>query len=430
MPSIWTHPPKVEKGPRGPSDEYPDAASTAVPSARQAAARSSSDASSEGKTASSTLTGAGAGDLSRGTCFVPPPRSKWCKAHGASFSMHGRHLLGAHMATCACCRNECPVCDHVSGRDMLDRTARHDARSDSDAGSQPELTAVPSARHGSDGAGPLSINVAPKWLAATALRDSSKSAVRAMHEADRARGARGTFRCQHVTHGSEACVEIACEAAIDKGHHLCQQHWDRRMFVLEYGEQGVDRAITNFSKFYKLDSGKISIEDVEATTAGLVGWGSIDELEDDQLPEEVCMLMDDVPEGGACWLSRLKCPGGHGRSAVCERCSCKCGPANEGPKFTQPMTAQKSSARRRRAGEKIREPSVCPRLVEEAYTQTTAHLPPDVRSTMGVFVNAETRQAWMKAIRGAKSSIWAMSFTFCARDLAEELVIAAAAPRR
>ena len=76
MPSIWTHPPKVEKGPRGPSDEYPDAASTAVPSARQAAARSSSDASSEGKTASSTLTGAGAGDLSRGTCFVPPPRSK------------------------------------------------------------------------------------------------------------------------------------------------------------------------------------------------------------------------------------------------------------------------------------------------------------------------------------------------------------------
>ena len=193
MPSLWTHPPKVEKGHRGPSDEYPDAASTAVPMARHAAARYSSDASSESKSASSTMTGAGAGDLSRGTYFVPPPRNhKWCKAHGASFSMHGRHLFGAHQGTCACCRNECPVCDHVSERDLPEQTARHNARYDSDDGSQPEQTAEHHARHSFGGAGPPSPDVAPKWLVTTAMRDASASAGRAMHEADRMRGARGT----------------------------------------------------------------------------------------------------------------------------------------------------------------------------------------------------------------------------------------------
>ena len=158
---------------------------------------------------------------------------------------------------------------------MSDQTARQNARSDSDAGSQPELTAVPSARHGSDGAGPPSPNVAPKWITATAMRDSAVSAGRAMHEADRSRGARGTFRCQHVAHGSmdsqDMCMDTACDAAVDKGHHLCQQHWDRRLFVLDHGEQGLGRAVTNFSKFYKLEPSKVSIEDVEATTAGPIG---------------------------------------------------------------------------------------------------------------------------------------------------------------
>ena len=137
MPSIWTRPPKqadLSDGgglPRqawggqvdlGDGGGLPRQTRESLIARRGDSSRDEQSSKTSGDTSrESSLSGAGALTSSigpaRGIWYVPPPASKWCKAHGESFSIHGRHLHGAHPATCKCCSNRCAVCDQVSARD-------------------------------------------------------------------------------------------------------------------------------------------------------------------------------------------------------------------------------------------------------------------------------------------------------------------------
>ena len=56
---------------------------------------------------------------------------------------------------------------------------------------------------------------------------------------------------------------------------------------------------------------------------------------------------------------------------------------------------------------------------KQQYIESKSHLDKSELATHGVWVNGNTRKAWMRAIKSARTHIWIMSYTFSARGSAE-----------